>query len=260
MMKFLAAFAVLLAFSHPCFAQGEIDDEKKIFYRNERSYAFSLNSNGWGANFRYGKRIDAFRKTLYTIDLSEFRHPKQESISNPAVINSNNFVFGKLNYVYNFRFGFGKQRQLYRKMDKGGVTIRYFYNYGASVALLKPIYYEILSEVNGNVYITDEKFNIDKHHIALIWGRASFFKGVKEIGFRPGVYAKAGVSFEYSKRDRVIHALEAGVVVDGYLIDVPIMATEESQRVFVNLFVSYRFGKVIKGGYTADIEDFPTNP
>jgi hypothetical protein len=90
-----------------------------------------------------------------------------------------------------------------------------------------------------------EKFSYDQHlQTAYIVGRASFFKGINEISFVPGLYGKFGFMFEFGKFNETIHALDAGIMIDAFLKEIPIMAAYNSQ-VFLTLFVSYRFGKVI---------------
>jgi hypothetical protein len=61
----------------------------------------------------------------------------------------------------------------------------------------------------------------------------------------PGLLGKAGLSFEYGKKDAVIHALEAGVSLTVYPREIPIMATEANNFLFFNLMVGYRFGTIV---------------
>ena len=65
-----------------------------------------------------------------------------------------------------------------------------------------------------------------------------------EIELIPGIHTKFGLSIDYSKNDRLINAIEVGASIDAYLKEVPIMATEKNNQIFVALFISYRFGKV----------------
>ena len=51
--------------------------------------------------------------------------------------------------------------------------------------------------------------------------------------------------FEFGKFNETIHALDAGIMVDAFIKKVPIMAIENNSQIFLTLFVSYRFGKVI---------------
>jgi len=226
--------------------QGDIDNSEKIFYRNERTFGFLLNSNGIGTNFRYAKRIDAFRKTLYELELNYVKHPKEIRISSDI---NRNYIFGKKNSVVTLKAATGYQKELFQKRDRGGISIRYFINGGISAAILKPVYYEYYDIFNDE--FSFKKF--DKHQYENIVGRAPFTKGFDEIKVSPGLFGKVGFCFEYSRVDEVFKALEAGVGLDAYAIKVPIMDVPQERILFIlpdnyfilTLFLSYRFGKVI---------------
>lgn len=227
-------------------AQGELDEQQRVFYRNERTAAFSLNSNGYSIGYREGKRLDFLNKRIFDLELAILKHPKELKLTNPFVQVGNSFVFGKLNNVFTLKGSIGHQREIFKKKDLGGVSIKYFYSAGPSLAFTKPIYYNVLYLGPGNTYeLKQEKFNIDIHQPADIYSRASFFKGTRELGVIPGVYAKAGFNFEYSKEDRIIHAIELGISAEAYLKKIPIMAAEDNNALFLNLFVCYRIGYVV---------------
>lgn len=245
MKRYLLILAFFLAISKLVFAQGDVDEGNKIFLRNESSCSFLLNSNGWGINYQYGKMIDAFNKKTYNIDIVGIRHPKEIKTSNPYFPNLKRFVFGKKNNFYCLRFGLGKQKKLYSKLDKGGVEIRYFYSAGPTIGILKPIYYEILYFSSGSYQIKTEKFNTSIHSIFDIYERASFFKGFNEISVIPGIYSKIGASFEFSKKDENVNAIEIGATLEVFPKDIKIMATKNNGFYFASLFVSYRFGKIV---------------
>ncbi len=228
------------------FAQGEIKNQARIFYRNEKSFGISLNSNGIGVSGRYAKRINARKKTLWEIDGANIKHPKEVRISN-SYYNNRSFVFGKQNLFINLRGGWGKQHEIFRKVDRGGISIRRYFTVGPVIGFLKPIYYEVL-KVGGIVndyYFTEEKFDPAIHDVGYINGRASFFKGISETQITPGIYGRFGISFEYSKSDITIHAIETGVSLDLFPREMVIMATEQNNFYFLTLFVTYRFGKVV---------------
>ncbi len=42
----------------------------------------------------------------------------------------------------------------------------------------------------------------------------------------PGLYGKGGFNFEYSKEDKVIHAIEVGAQINAFLKEIPIMASQ----------------------------------
>ncbi len=227
-------------------AQGEIKQQDRIFYRNEKSFGISLNSNGMGISGRYAKRLNARKKTIWEIDGANIKHPKEVRISN-SYYNNRSFVFGKQNLFLNLRGGWGKQHEIFRKVDRGGISIRRYFSVGPTIGILKPIYYEVFKAGGGGLndyYISEEKFDPSIHQ-GYIYGRASFFKGFNEISVVPGAYGRFGISFEYSKSDITIHAIETGICLDLFPKKIEIMATEQNNFYFLTLFVAYRFGKVV---------------
>ena len=251
-LRFLLSAFLLSILTLNAYCQELSDDIPKIFYRNEKTLGLQLNTNGWGIGYRYGDRVNYFEKRNYEIDLSIIKHAK-EIKSSSTFLASESFVFGKLNYVFDLRIGYGKQNEMFSKRDPGSLAIRYFYSVGPSLALLKPIYYEILYPVNDSTYgIRKEKFNPDIHTSGDISGKSSFFDGFDEIKLVPGAYLKAGVNFEFSQSETLIHALEAGVMVQAYLNDLEIMAVEDNQQFYFTLFVSYRFGKIVNAQEISD--------
>ena len=244
--KKLALYLFSLFFSVQLFAQGEIDNEKKVFFRNEKTWAFFFFSNGWGGNYRYAKRINASKKFIWEADINYIRHPKEFKVTVDQYTLSR-FVYGKMNVAMELRGSAGFQKELFRKMDKGGVAIRFIYSGGPTLVLLKPIYYQV-AYPDG---YREEKFDITKTQY--IYGRASFFKGFSEMGFDPGVFLKGTFSFEFSKKDTRINAIEVGATASAFLNEVEIMATQNSRFLF-NIFISYRFGKIIRGSYMENVE------
>jgi hypothetical protein len=240
----------LLSFPLALLGQGEIDTEDKIFYRKERTFSGSLHSNGWNAGFQLTKRKDAFRSFLYGGEIGSLKHPKEYKSQSPYAGGwGTGYVFGKTNEVIALRVGAGFQKEIFGKYDQGGISIRYFYSGGLSLALLKPVYYD---KVVGFDYqklkiLTEESlFDPDyMQSIYDIYDKKSFFMGINETKIDPGAFVRAGISFEYSIQDRIINALEGGVQVEGFLQKVPIMASNDNRRLFFSLFVTYRFGKVL---------------
>jgi hypothetical protein len=246
MMKLLITAVLVLLGVISAYAQGELDQQQKVFFRNERSFGISLNTDGLGFGYRGAKRIDFRNKQFYEIEGGSLKSQKEYKMSNPYTTGGN-YVYGKLNSTFYMRVGLGRQHELYKKADLGGVAIRYFYSAGPVLAIYKPIYYRVMYPVGVNeVVIKEEKFDYSKAtQPENIYGRAAFTKGFNEIKVMPGIYVKGGFNFEYSKEDKVIHAIEVGAQLNAFPIDIPIMATTSNKAVFFSLFVSYRFGMII---------------
>lgn len=243
-------FAAFLALGVDAYSQGEIDKQEKVFYRNERSWSGSLNSNGWGANYRYSKRLNAFSSIIFDVDLASIHHPKEYKSQSPYKGGwGRSYVFGKTNEAFSFRAGTGYQKELFGKFDQGGISVRLVASGGLSLALLKPVYYQkVLGFNSSTLDLTWEKSLFDPDYMQSIYDifdRESFFTGIDETKFVPGCYLRAGLSFEYSAEDRLVHALEGGIQIEGFLKKLPILATEDNRQLFFTLFAAYRFGKVI---------------
>jgi len=225
--------------------QGDLNEQQKVFFRNEKSFGFQPNTDGVGFSYRTARRTDYLNKNILEYEFGTIKHPKEYKLSNPLTQGSS-FVFGKLNFPVYLRASIGRQTELYKKADLGGVSIRMFYSGGPVLAVYKPVYYKVMYFITtSEFYIKEEKFNTNIAVPQDVWGRASFFKGFDEVKVLPGVYGKGGFSFEYSKEDRVIHAIDIGATLSAYLKEIPIMASPDNKAIFFSLFVSYRFGVVV---------------
>lgn len=225
--------------------QGDLNEQQKVFFRNEKSFGFQLNTDGLGFSYRTAQRTDYLNKNIIEYEFGTLKHPKEYKVSNPYT-NGTSFVFGKLNFPMYFRVSIGRQHELYKKADLGGVAIRLFYSGGPTLAVYKPIYYKVIYPVSLTEYlIREEKFNSNIAIPQDIWGRAAFTKGLSETRVMPGIYAKSGFNFEYSKEDKVIHAIEVGASLSAFFKEIPIMASEDNKSIFFSLFVSYRFGVIV---------------
>lgn len=232
------------------YSQGEIDKQEKVFYRNERSWSGGLNSNGWGVNYRYNKRINAFSSILFDVDLASIRHPKEIKSQSPYKGGwGRSYVFGKTHEAFALRGGTGYQKELFSKFDQGGISVRFFSGGGLSLALLKPVYYLKITGFDPATLDLDyvpSLFDPDyMQSVYDIYDKQSFFKGIDEATVVPGFFIRSGLSFEYSSEDRFVHAIEGGIQIEGFLKKLMILATDDNRKLFLTLFVSYRFGKVL---------------
>jgi hypothetical protein len=247
MKKLLIIAVTILYGTIALYAQGELDEQQKVFFRNEKSFAILLNSDGVGFGYRGAKRIDFRNKNLLEIDFGTLKNAKEYRQSS-ADVQGGSFIYGKLNSTFFLRGGLGHQHELFKKADLGGIAVRYFYSAGPVLAIYKPVYYKVAipSLTSPNTYeIEEKKFDTSLAASYDYYGRASFFKGFDEIKVMPGIYAKAGFNFEYSKEDKVIHALEFGGQLNAFPKKIPIMASSDNKALFFSLFVSYRFGIIL---------------
>jgi len=230
----------------PLLAQGEIDTQKRVMLRDERTFGGSLNSNGWGLNYRYGYWRNARNQFIVDFDFAYVKHPKEVKTTVGYNYNTYRYVYGKQNLFWELKGTAGWQKELYRKIDRNGISVRLYYAGGLSLGFTKPMYYKVFTTSPIGEVIYEEYLKFDPSiHQQLIGGRGPFYMGFDELKLYPGIYGKTGFSFEYSQKNAIIHALEAGVSLTVYYKEIPIMATEQNNFIFFTLHVGYRFGRII---------------
>ena len=246
-MKKLLILAVLILFGAiSLYAQGELNEQPKVFFRNEKSFGILLNTDGIGISYREAKRVDFRNKQLIEFDAGTLRNQKEYKQSSGIAPTGGSYIFGKLNSTFYLRAGFGHQHELFKKADLGGIAVRYFYSAGPVLALYKPVYYKVLYPVSTNSFeVKIEKYDPSITIPQEIYAKAAFTKGFNELKVVPGIYAKAGFNFEYSKEDKIIHAIELGAQINAFPKKIPIMAIDNNKAIFFSLFVSYRFGLIL---------------
>ncbi len=216
-----------------------------VLYRNEATFGVLVHSNGFGLNYRRARHVTGTRKRVFEFELVNMSHPKEIKSINPYFENSKGFYYGKLNSIIIPRFGVGFHNVLYRKAERKTVEIRYSTFIGASFALAKPVYLEILHQtaVSSEFNLSTEKYNPALHPFHKIYGRAPYFTGFDQTKIYPGGYAKFGLSFEYADLRNDIKVIETGITIDAYPKLVPIMANFSNYQIFPSLYISFIYGK-----------------
>ena len=216
----------------------------RVLLKKELSGGITVHVLGMGMNFRKGVNKTFFNSRIFEIEAVSMKHPKQVRVVNPYYYNAKSYVYGKLNHVYILRAGYGFKKLLNRKPYWGGVELRVLYMGGISVAFAKPVYLYFWDPIEPYI-IVEERYNPNNpfHNEDYIYGRAPFTDGLGELKVYPGVYAKAGLNFEFGKLNSKIRALEAGGVFEYFPIAIPIMAFNPAQNFFVTFYINFSFGK-----------------
>ena len=121
------------------------------------------------------------------------------------------------------------------------------------MAWAKPVYLEIIKHDPNNPQqdiVVTERYDPDLkdengnllHTVESIFGRASVFRGIEKMQFYPGIYGKFGFSFEYARKQKNVRSLEAGVIIDYYIRDVPMMAKIKNDPFYLTFYLSLNFG------------------
>jgi hypothetical protein len=230
-------------FSVISYSQGEFETAREPDNYNMNSFGIKLNSNGFGGYYNFSKRINYRLRRFIEVEYNFVKDPKETKVVNSQFQSSTsrNFVYGKLISAHNLKFGYGYNRMIFEKRDKNSISIHLLGSVGASLIIGKPIYYEYFNLRDS--IITYGKFDLDDlSNNDFIIGKGPVKMGFSEMKFYPGLYAKFGVAFDFSRDVMKSNVLEAGVVLDGFFRPVEIMAGNE-RNMILSLYVMYSFGQ-----------------
>ncbi len=239
--------------------QNNYDQQKGIIYSKEMTTDFRLHTNGVAVGLNFGKILTYNKTRLVYVGLGELKHPQEirqnRNLPFGGASGFRGYIFGKQNNLLAIRGGVGEKRYLSDKARRKGVALAASYEGGATLGLLKP-YYLVLrfqpEDFSQNNY-RSEKYSPENEDRFLaydkIFGADSFFQGFGEVRIQPGIHGKAALHFDWGIFDEFIKALEAGIMVDFFFNETPIMVESslapnlQNRAVFVNLFLTLQFGK-----------------
>lgn len=222
-------------------------EEGVLVYNKQTTYGLQARSNGYGLFYEMGRMKTPLKSTIYRIDFTEIKHPKEnkfQNLSNPFLILSNPYVYGKVNNFYQLTMGYGQQRILGQKGNKNGVSVSAIYNGGLSLGLLKPYYVQVEDPISTQLkYIKYSSADADLFLGPSIIGSGGFWRGWKEVKVQPGLFVKTALRFDYGRFNEVVSALELGLSAEYYTKKVTIMALQNDKPFFFQGYISILFGR-----------------
>lgn len=241
MIRVILSFTIMLiAFAMSTKGQTDAGNpiEKRGFYRTMNMYGGYIHTRGFGAYYRRGWRQTGFVNKIYNVEFLNVNHPKQYKVD----IGTQSYFEGKINSVYFLRNSFGWQKTWFDKEVKRGVRVSSFFLFGPTIGFAKPIYLEVLYTETGRE--AHERYDYEKHsRETIIQGKSSFLLGVDQTDIYLGLHGKFAWNFEYSSDDETIRSLEAGINMDAFAREIPIMASTYNDRFFLTLYVALHLGK-----------------
>jgi hypothetical protein len=249
-MKRIFLLLFVFSFSIASFAQDSaaVANDVTILYRKESTFGLIAHSGGFGIVYRSARHVSVWKKRVIEVEFVSMRHPKQTKVVNEQTSgDAKPFFFGKMNYLYLTRVGYGRQRVIFGKAEKSGVEVRYNLFLGASLGITKPVYNEVLMPTEDPNINTVSTLKYDpndpnQQEVTDFYGPGSYFKGFDQLALYPGAYGKFSFSFEYSTVHQKVAIIETGITADGFFNTIPIMANAKNNSYYVNLFVSLLWG------------------
>lgn len=218
------------------------EEEGNLSFRKHTIFGIQLRTNGYGAFMEIGRRTSQRLTSTYSLELSEIKERKEEKWQSTENLFNNSYVYGKINNFYQAKLGYGQQYILGQKGNKNGVAVIALVQGGISAGLLKP-YYLQLEDAQGRQatisYYDDSTAFLNPQRI---FGAGGLGKGWNELKFKPGVYTKAGLRFDFGRYNERVQAMEIGLSLDYYFQKIPIMAYVQSRNLFFQGHVAFVFG------------------
>lgn len=226
---------------------------KNIVYNTEISGQVQLMTNGWSVGGHYGIINTYYKTRLYTFELGEIKHPREQRQSNSirgggSLTNSaRSYIYGKQNNFYTLKVGIGGKRSFSEKASRKGVGVGIFYTLGPSLGAIKPYYLEVRRAEIGssNIRVESIKYAENNEFLQqdLIIGASSPLLGLEESSLTVGGHAKIGLHLDWGAGEEIIRALEVGISGELYTKKIPIMVTSDNRPFFFNLYVNAQLGK-----------------
>ncbi|PSR13119.1 MAG: hypothetical protein DA408_09275 [Bacteroidetes bacterium] len=242
------------------------DGNAGIVYNKELTFDLKLitpRSFAFGVNV--GQIISYDRTRFYSFDFGDLRNAQEYRQNFDYLFQSFNrvsraFVYAKQNSAFVLRAGIGEKRYFSEKAKNRGLAVGISYAAGIDLGILKPYYLELVRSQDPGTpsrrdFISEERYSVANESLFLnyngnnILGAASFSKGLNEIKVMPGFHLKAAAHFDWGAFDEFVKALEAGVLIDVFLKDVPIMVESsaipniQNRPLFFNFYLNLQLGK-----------------
>jgi len=247
-----------LLFSSVLWSQSSTIDRGAVGIVYQQEWFVSATAHTAGLSLSFSKGV---LKNYYTTNYRRFefgyvRHPKEfrQSLQTGTggvqiFVPGSSYVYGKQNSFLYLSGLIGKKRYLSEKTKRKGISVGYSYEFGPSLGILKPYYLDINrdNEFTGLPELVELSYTEEIEDLFLdrsaIRGHSGFFRGISELDFTVGAQARAAIHLAPGAYESFVRALDVGVLVQAYTTRVPIMVLEDNKFVFVNLFLSFHFGR-----------------
>lgn len=219
----------------------KMEEEGDLIFNKHNIFGIRLATDGYGIFFEKGKFKTPTRTFLLDFELNEKKSPKEHHESYTLDgFNYSSIVPYKLNNFYEFKVGVGQQHLIGGKGNKNGVAVTFLYTGGASLALLKPYY---LNVVNGSTesHMTFPQYIADTTGYQ-IEGASGFTVGWGHLSVTPGLHARTAMRFDYGRLNQTITAIEAGVTTEYFFSKIPQVYDVPYKSFFFNAYISIMFG------------------
>jgi hypothetical protein len=220
------------------------EEEGVLIYKKHNIYGFAATTDGIGIVLEKGIRESKKKTTLYRIELFEKKHPKEERapLSQSALGNINTGILFKLNSFYQLRLGYGMQYLIGSKGNKNGIEVSAVGVGGLTLGLAKPYLYDVGNTLGKRFRAGWEEIDTTAN-INEVFGASGFTTGWNKVKIKPGLFAKAGLRFDYGKYNEMVNAVDIGLFAEFYASKIPQIYLIKQKQFFIGAYLTILMGR-----------------
>lgn len=234
----ITVFILLTGFCFSGFGQTQDSYE----YQSEFTWGVNKNTSGGligGFVFKKARKLNERVLETYGLEIINVKHPQE--VKRNSIITGNFFILGKSNYLYTFRFQYGRDIILYKKAPFQGVEIKAVFAAGPSIGLVAPYYVEY-SPDGGSGFVTYRDPYSEAISTGQIWGTGRLFEGLGDSKMVLGGNLKAALNFELGAIKSAVTGFEAGFLVDAYTKGIELIPTAKKYPAYPTIFITLFYG------------------
>jgi hypothetical protein len=219
------------------------EEEGNLSYTKQSIFGIQLRTNGYGFFYEMGRRSSPRWTTVFTGELTEIKSDKEEKLGGSQNFFGNSFIYGKINNFYQFKLGAGRQYIFGQKGNKNGVAIIGTVQGGFDLGFLKPYYVDIQDSSGLDKTISYYQDSSNFLNPVAFYGSAGFGKGWNELKFKPGLFIKTSLRFDFGRYNESVSAIEIGMSLEAFAQKIQIMALNDPKQLFFQGHIAFVFGK-----------------
>ncbi|HOO09206.1 MAG TPA: hypothetical protein PKW06_04660 [Cyclobacteriaceae bacterium] len=212
-------------------------------YNSEFTWGVNKNTSGGligGFVFKKARKLTERTLETFGLEIMNVKHPQENRLSSGT---GNYFIYGKSNYLYSFRFQYGRDLIIFKKAPQQGVEIKAVVAAGPSVGVVAPYFIE--RAIDNSFFATKhEQYDPNNpfHSYNKILGTGYLFEGLGKSKLQLGGNVKAGFNFELGTVKSQVTGFEVGFLLDAYFNKVILMPTTNNSSVFPTLYFTLFYG------------------
>ena len=209
-------------------------------YQSEFIWGINKNTSGGligGFVFKKSRKLNDRILETYGLEILNVKHPQEYRRNS---VTGNFFLYGKSNYLYSFRFQYGRDIILFEKAPQQGVEIKAVFAAGPSLGIVAPYYVEWAPD-GGGFFTVREQYNTNIP-AEYILGTGRLFEGLGDSELKVGGNIKAALNFELGTFKSQVTGFEAGVLIDAYSSKIEMVPSAKNYSVYPTLFITFFYG------------------